>query len=347
MVEFAGWSMPVQYSSILEEHKAVRETAGIFDISHMGEFAVSGPDAEKKLNAIFTNDLAKLERGQGQYTLMCNERGGVIDDLIIYKLNANRFWLVVNASMIEEDFVWIQKQLGNAELKLENQSDATGALALQGPKAEEILTAFLKPDEVLPKRNEIKSFLWGVVQMYVACTGYTGERGYELFFPAGASEKVLYALLNAGKPLGLKPAGLGARDTLRLEACYPLNGNDLSPERTPLEAGLGIFVALDKEADFPGKAVMARQKVCGPEWKLVAWRMVEKGAPPRAHYPLYAGQNKVGELTSGCLSPTLGYGIGMGYVQSRYSSPGQELDVEVRGNRVKGIITKKPFYRNL
>ena len=346
LVDFGGWSMPVQYSGILEEHKAVREAAGVFDISHMGEFFVSGPDATSFLNGLLTNDVEKLAVGQGQYTIMLNDGGGVIDDLIIYRKREQEFFLVVNASKIDEDRSWIEGKLpAGSGVAFSDQSSLYSAVALQGPKALEIARAFLGAGWPEPKRNEITSYSFNCQEILTARTGYTGEDGIELFFANEIAERFFLALLDAGKPFGLKPCGLGARDTLRLEACLPLNGNDLSSKRTPLEAGLGFFVSLTKVADFTGKAILQKQKSDGVNEKLVAFRLKDKGPPPRPHYCLYSGAECVGEVTSGAPSPTLGYGIGMGYVKSAYALPGRTLEIEVRGNRMPVEVIKKPFYK--
>jgi aminomethyltransferase len=344
LVEFGGWHMPVQYTGIVDEHKAVREAAGVFDISHMGEFFVSGANAQAFLNGLLTNDAGKLEVGRGQYTLMLNDEAGVIDDLIVYRLHPEEFLLVVNAAKIEEDFAWIKEHLP-AGVDVHDRSDSTGALALQGPKALEIARTFLGAGWPEPQRNQITAYSWNCQPILTARTGYTGEDGLELFFPSEIAETFLTALLEAGKPLGLKPAGLGARDTLRLEACLPLNGNDLSPHRTPLEAGLGAFVSLTKEAVFPGKDVLLKQKANGVNEKLVAFRPTQGGPPPRAHYGLFANDARVGEVTSGAPSPTLGCGIGLAYVATELAEPGTKLDLEVRGTRVPVEVVKKPFYK--
>jgi len=345
LVEFGGWLMPVQYTGIVEEHKAVRATAGLFDISHMGEFFVSGEKALAFLNGLLTNDVAKLEVGQGQYTLMLNEEGGVIDDLILYRLHETEFLLVVNASKIAEDHAWITRNLPTTGASFSDKSEAFSAVALQGPRAVEIARQFLGAAWPEPRRNEITSFSWNCQPILTARTGYTGENGLELFFAHEIAERFFLDLLECGRPLGLKPCGLGARDTLRLEACYPLNGNDLSATRTPLQAGLGTFVALTKDAVFPGKNVLQQQKIDGVKETLVAFRLTEKGPPPRPHYPLYCGPDLVGEVTSGAPSPTLGGGIGMAYVNTVLAKPGTILHLEVRGARVPVEVVKKPFYK--
>jgi aminomethyltransferase len=344
LVEFGGWEMPVQYTGIVEEHKAVREAAGVFDISHMGEFFVGGAGALSFLNGLLTNDVAKLAVGQGQYTLMLNEAGGVIDDLILYRLHETEFFLVVNAAKIEEDRAWIKKNVP-AGVSFVDQSGAYSALALQGPRALEIARIFFGPAWPEPKRNELTRASWNCQPILTARTGYTGEDGLELFFANEIAENVFLQLLEIGRPLGLKPCGLGARDTLRLEACLPLNGNDLSARRTPLAAGLGFFVSLTKEEIFPGKEILQKQKNEGPKEVLVAFRLQDKGPPPRPHYPLFCGPEQVGEVTSGAPSPTLGGGIGLAYVSPVLAKPGTVLHLEVRGARVPVEVVKKPFYK--
>jgi aminomethyltransferase len=348
LVEFGGWHMPVQYTSIVDEHKAVRESAGVFDISHMGEFLIWGPSAGDYLNEILTNDVAKLAVGQGQYTLMLNEEGGVIDDLILYRVENEKFLLVVNAAKIEEDREWLQSHLAAANtVVFEDRCAAMSALAVQGPRALQVARALLGAGWPMPEHNQITSYSWNCQPILAARTGYTGEDGVELFFPSEIAENFFNALLEAGTPLGLKPCGLGARDTLRLEACLPLNGNDLTPHRTPIEAGLGTFVSLTKAADFPGKEVLLKQKANGVNEKLVAFRLTQGGPPPRAHYALFLGEERVGEVTSGAPSPTLGCGVGLAYVDVEFAEPGTQLELEVRGARVPVEVVKKPFYKRV
>ncbi len=334
LVPFAGWNMPVQYSSIITEHTAVRTACGIFDISHMGQFFVSGPVT--LLNRLLTNDLAKLGPGQGQYTLMLNENGGVIDDLIAYRTGENSFFLVVNASMIEADYAWMTEHL-DPQVKLVNQSDQWAGMAIQGPLAAAVF-AKVFPSETLPPRNGILFTHDGTI---VCRTGYTGEDGFEFFClnheGIACWEKFLAA--------GAAPCGLGARDSLRLEMGYPLNGNDLSPTRTPIEAGLGFFCDLTK-GEFIGREALARQKEEGPAMKLTAIRYLEKGAPPRAHYPVVSATGEViGELASGVLSPSLMTGIGMAYLPAEFSKIGTNLNIEVRGKLCPAEVVKKPFYK--
>jgi len=336
LVPFAGWIMPVQYTSILKEHNAVRESAGIFDISHMGQFFIDGPGASEWLNRMLTNDVAKLAPGQGQYTLMLNERGGVIDDLILFRTGEDSYFLVVNASKIEEDFAWLAQHKPD-DAALRDDSAAWAGMAVQGPDATTIFHNAC-PGEALPPRNGIATTADGCI---VCRTGYTGEDGFEFFAPATQAGANWGKLTSAGA----MPCGLGARDTLRLEMCYPLNGNDLSPDRTPVEAGLGYFCDLTK-GPFIGGDVISRQKSEGPAIKLCAIQYTEKGAPPRAHYAVLDEQgNELGELTSGALSPSLGTGIAMAYLPANAAKPGTPLQIDVRGRQFPAKVVKKPFYK--
>lgn len=338
MVEFAGWSMPVQYSSILEEHQAVRERVGVFDISHMGEIVVRGPEAESWLNTVLTNDVFQLGSGEGQYTLMLNERGGVIDDLILYRIDRNHYLLVVNASKTEEDFAWLESQRRGARVDLENLSADWGALAVQGPQAPQIYGELFR--QALPGRNRLETYrLPGGELAYLGITGYTGEPGFEMFLPAGLTREWFDRLL----ALGVQPCGLGARDTLRLEMGYPLNGSDLLPNRTPIEAGLTPFVAMEKG---PFIGLPALEKVRQRKHDRLVGLMLEGKAPPlRAHYPIFFESFRIGETTSGALSPSLGVGIGMAYLPPSFCRLGTHLEVEIRGSKFPARVVKKPFYR--
>jgi aminomethyltransferase len=360
LVEFGGWEMPVQYSSIVEEHLAVRRTGGLFDISHMGDVAVSGPGAQAFLNHLLTNNAAKLEAGQGQYTLMCNERGGVIDDLYAYHTVGQHFLLVINASRIDADVAWMQKQLGlwpgRADVILEDLSGSLGAVALQGPRVRSFI------DQAIPgpftdgarvakasdlKKNEIALTHFSGRQVHLGCTGYTGEDGFEIIAPAEAIEAIWTRLLEVGRAQGLQPAGLGARDTLRTEMCYPLYGHELDENTTPIEAGLGFFVALDK-GEFLGRARLAEQKAGGTARKCAAFRMTDKSAPPRPGYPIWSkGENaaKLGAVGSGTQSPSLNVGIGLGYVPPEFAKPGTEIQIEIRGRRSPAVVVAKPIYK--
>lgn len=345
MVPFAGWLMPVQYTSIVEEHQAVRTNVGIFDISHMGQLIVDGTGACEWLNAILTNNVGKLDVGTGQYTFLLNERGGIIDDLIVYRIDEQKFLLVVNAARADEDFAWLQDHLPavNAVL-LTNRSADFGGVAIQGPRIIELFHALFGADVDLPPRNSIADFPFDGSAVSVARTGYTGEDGIEVFFRSQDAAKFWNAALEKGKPFGIKPCGLGARDTLRLEMCYPLNGSDLSPERNPIEAGLGFFVDLTKP-NFIGRDVLVETKEKGPHEKLVPFRMKEKGPPPRPHYAVFENGERVGEVTSGTLSPSLNWGIGMAYVSTGRTKIGSQIDIEIRGQKFPATIEKKPLYK--
>lgn len=343
VVPFGGWLMPVQYTSISDEHQAVRKNVGMFDISHMGQLIVSGAGAAAWLNKMLTNNVEKLEIGGSQYTFLLNEAGGMIDDLIVYRLEPELFLLVVNASRTDEDLAWLQQHL-EPGIALHNRSADFGALAVQGPRVTELLCAMLGNATSIPTRNQIAPFEYQQIPLQIARTGYTGEDGVEIFFRARDASKLWNAFLTEGARFGLRPCGLGARDTLRLEMCYPLNGSDLSPEHNPMEAGLGFFVDLSK-SDFVGRAELARAKANGPSRRLVPFRMRTKGPPPRPHYPVYAGGERVGEVASGTLSPSLGYGIGMAYLPAAQAKIGTELEIEIRGQKFPASIEKKPLYK--
>lgn len=338
MVPFAGWNMPVQYTGIIDEHNTVRTTCGVFDISHMGQFVVSGEGTTNWLNRMFTNNLNKLTDGIGQYSMMLNEKGGVIDDLIIYRLGADHYFVVVNASMIDEDYAWLTAHKP-AGITLENKSADFVGLAVQGPSCEEVFSR-LCPEIILPEHNGILRFKSGGDELIVCRTGYTGENGFEFFCPAthGVAwfEKVIAC--------GAKPCGLGARDSLRLEMCYSLNGSDLSPEKTPLEAGLSWCCDLSK--DFMGVEALRAQKAQGRPTALVAIEYTGKGAPPRHGYEVQSTDGKhLGELCSGVLSPSLGKGIGLAYLPASVAKVGTEVHVIVRGKAVPAMIVKKPFFK--
>lgn len=345
MVPFAGWDMPVQYSGIVEEHKAVRQSAGVFDISHMGQFIVSGKGVEAFLNRVLTNDITKLSPGQGQYTLLLNTRGGVIDDLIAYRTSEREFFLVVNASRIDVDWAHLESQLTkDDDVMMANASDFTAGLAIQGPKAREVAAAIFGNNDSFPAHNTILVSMTDTGPMWLCGTGYTGEEGFEFFMPAETAETWFRKIVDAVKALGGLPCGLGARDTLRLEMGYPLNGNDLSEDRTPLQAGLGFFVALDK-GDFTGREALVEQKAAGLPDKLAAFRMTGAAPPPRPHYPVAVNGQIVGEVCSGTQSPSLGAGIGMAYLPAADSKTGTVIEIEIRGRRFLAEIVKKPFYR--
>ena len=352
IIPFGGWLMPVQYTSILEEHQAVRNNVGIFDISHMGQLIVSGPAAAEWLNTMLTNNIDKLEVGQGQYTFLLNERGGIIDDLIVYRIEEQKFLLVVNAARTDEDIAWLDQHLPAVEaavsaanqVRIDNHSADFGGVAIQGPRVAELFHVLFGNDVDLPPRNHIVDLGFDGTKVSVARTGYTGEDGVEVFFRAQDAAEFWNAALEKGKAFGIKACGLGARDTLRLEVCYPLNGSDLSPERNPIEAGLGFFVDLTK-LNFIGRETLFKAKENGSPEKLVAFRMQAKGPPPRPHYLVFDNSERIGEVTSGTLSPSLNYGIGMAYVSAPHAKIGTRIDIEIRGQKFPAIIEKKPLYK--
>ena len=357
LIEFGGWEMPVQYTSITDEHLAVRKAAGIFDISHMGEVTVSGAGAEAFLNSVLTNDLRKLAAGEGQYTLMCNERGGVIDDLYAYKLSDGVYFLIINASRIDPDVAWLQSQASrfSGDLDLTDASHNYAAIAVQGPRVKEFINAVIPGASSSAmrvaavtdlKKNQIGGFKFGTSGVLVSRTGYTGEDGFEIVGSDEAIQRLWDQCLALGQPFGLKPAGLGARDTLRTEVCYPLYGHELDESTTPIEAGVGFFVSLDK-GEFNGRAVLAEQKTRGVKKKCVAFKMTDKSAPPRPHYPIWANGAPVGEVVSGTQSPSLNLGIGLGYVPPEWAAPGTIIEIEIRGKRAPAAVVSKPIYRKI
>jgi aminomethyltransferase len=344
MVPFAGWEMPVQYAGIVEEHKAVRANVGVFDISHMGQFLVEGRSAEEFLNRALTNNVARLAPGEGQYTLLLNERGGVIDDLIVYRMSEREYFLVVNASKIEEDEAHLRSLGFGGDVQFRNISAVTGGIAVQGPKSREVFTAVFGAEAAFPPRNTIFMSMTNDGVLYLCGTGYTGEDGFEFFAPAAVIGDWFDRLVQASRDAGGMPCALGARDTLRLEMGYPLNGNDLSPDTTPLQSGLGFFVDLEKEK-FTGRDALLAQKAAGVPTRLAGFRMTSQSPPPRPHYAVWRNGTQVGEVCSGGVSPSLGQGIGMAYLPGDVSKPGTPIEIEIRGKRYAAETVKKPFYR--
>lgn len=357
LIEFGGWEMPVHYTSITEEHLAVRKAAGLFDISHMGEVTVSGAASAAFLNHVLTNDIRKLTPGLGQYTLMGNERGGVIDDLYAYCLADGVYFLVINASRIEADVAWLQARAAEFpnrdQLVLTDASHNYAAVAVQGPRVKEFITDCLPGASLSARRvarvtdlkkNEIGGFPCASGSVLVSRTGYTGEDGFEIVGSDEAIKQVWDLVLAKGQAFGVKPCGLGARDTLRTEVCYPLYGHELNEDTTPIEAGVGFFVALDK-GEFIGRARLAEQKTAGVKKKLIAFKMTEKSAPPRPGYAIWAGGARVGEVVSGTQSPSLGIGIGLGYLPPEWAKPDTRIEIEIRGKCAPAVIVPKPIYR--
>ena len=343
LVEFGGWEMPVQYSSILDEHRAVRTCAGLFDVSHMGEFKVEGKDALTFLQHLVPNDVSRLAINQALYTQLCLPDGGTIDDLIIYHLADNHYMLVVNAANIDNDFTWVEKQASNFNVQITNQSDTTALLALQGPEAQAILQPLTEVDPSTVRYYHCAPGSVNGINCIISRTGYTGEDGFELYCASSDVSKLWDELLAAGKDRGLLPAGLGARDTLRLEAGYCLYGHELDEQTNPLEANLGWTVKLNKD-EFIGHDALLKVKEQGPERKLIGIEMVERGVC-RGGYTIYEDDQQIGSLTSGAPGPTLNKNIGMGYVATSHAVVGKILHIDIRGKRTAAQIVALPFYK--
>lgn len=343
-IDFGGWDLPVQFSSIKEEHEAVRTKAGLFDVSHMGEIEVKGTGSLAFLQKMMTNDVSKLKSSGAQYTAMCYENGGTVDDLLVYKIEDDHYLLVVNASNIEKDYKWLQDHVeGNVELK--NLSEDMAQLALQGPLAEKVLQKLAGNTNLA----EIGFFKFqqdvdlNGKKVLVSRTGYTGEDGFEVYCDAKDATALWNEILEAGKDEGVLPCGLGARDTLRFEANLALYGQELSPDITPLEAGIGFAVKVNKEADFIGKKVLKQQKENGVPRKLAGIEMIDRGIP-RHGYPVYKGEELIGEVTTGTQSPTLKKNIGLALIKKEHAGLGTELEVEIRGKRLRAKVADTPFY---
>ena len=341
IVPFGGYLMPVQYRGIMEEHHKVRNAAGIFDVSHMGEFEFRGPGALAFLQRMTINDVAKLEIGQAQYSAMCYPEGGLVDDLIVYRL-PERYLLVVNAANLQKDWDWL-KQHAEAGVEMHDASEATGLLAVQGRSAEATLQKLTRAN-----LQEIKYYWFAQADLagvpaLISRNGYTGEDGFEVGFPAEHSPRLWEALLAAGAEFGLEPAGLGARDTLRLEMKFCLYGNDIDQTTNPIEAGLGWITKLDK-GDFIGRPALAQIKAAGPQRKLVGLALEGRNLARHGFAILQAGE-KIGEVTSGTFSPSLQKSIAMGYVAAAHSGVGTEVEIEIRGRGVNACVVKTPFYQ--
>lgn len=344
-IDFGGWELPVQFSSIKEEHEAVRTKAGLFDVSHMGEVEVKGPGSLAYLQKMMTNDVSKLKNGGAQYTAMCYENGGTVDDLLVYKIEEDHYLLVVNASNIEKDYEWMKDHLeGDVEIK--NLSEDMAQLALQGPAAEDVLQKLANEHDL----SQIGFFKFSEEvdlngkKALVSRTGYTGEDGFEVYCKSEDAVSLWKDILETGKSAGVVPCGLGARDTLRFEANLALYGQELSPEISPLEAGIGFAVKLNKEEDFIGKEALKQQKENGVPRKLVGIEMIDRGIP-RHGYPVYKGDVKIGEVTTGTQSPTLKKNIGLALIDTKETEIGNEVEVEIRGKRLKAAVSATPFYK--
>lgn len=341
MVPFAGFNMPVRYSSDIEEHMTVRNGVGVFDVSHMGEFTLKGPDALDLIQRVTTNDASKLADGQAQYSSLPNETGGLVDDLIVYKIRDEDYLLVVNAGNIGKDWNWISR-FNTKGVEMKNISDEISLFAVQGPKAKDVVQKLTNLD-----LNTIKYYhfaigdLAGVPNVLISNTGYTGAGGFELYVPNAYAEQVWNALFDAGKDVAIKPIGLGARDTLRLEMGYCLYGNDIDDTTSPLEAGLGWITKFTK--DFTNSDALKKQKESGVSRKLVGFKLLEKGIPRHDYVIKDASGEVIGKVTSGTMSPVLGIGVGLGYLSTEHASPGTNIFIDVRGKALKAEVTKLPF----
>ncbi len=343
MIEFGGWEMPVQYSSIVAEHLAVRSNVGIFDLSHMGEIEVNGPGALTLIQKLITNDASKLSDGRILYSPMCTDTGGIVDDLLVYRFSASKYVLVVNASNTDKDFDWIHSHNSNGA-EISNVSDETVLIALQGRNAPIILEALT---DVNVSAIEYYAFMEGEVSgipTYISRTGYTGEAGFELYVAANRGEDLWNVLHDATINAGGKVVGLAARDTLRLEMKFCLYGNDIDETTTPLEAGLRWTVAFDK-GDFSGKNALTRQRDRGIKRRLTGFRMLDRGIA-RSHHNVYHGDLSIGEVTSGAPSPSLGYNIGLAYLPIEWSKRKTKINIEIRGKRHSAEVVATPFYKS-
>jgi aminomethyltransferase len=344
MVDFGGWDMPVQYSGVIEEHLAVRNAAGLFDVSHMGEIEVRGQGALAYIQQLTINDASRLVDGQVQYSAVCYENGGVVDDVTLYRFSEEHYMFCVNASNIDKDYSWMQEILRKgqfADVELANISDSVGQIALQGPKADVILARLTDFDLAsIPYYHFAEDQINGT-NCIISRTGYTGEDGFELYCAADKTESLWNALLDAGTADGLVPVGLGARDTLRLEKKYALYGHEISSEITPLEAGLGWITKLDKPS-FVGREALLAMKEKGVPRRLVGIKMTDPGIP-REGYSLFAGDEEIGVVTSGTMSPSLKVGIALGLVSADHAAIGTELSVGIRNRQAKAEVVKTPF----
>jgi len=343
MVPFAGYNMPVQYAGINAEHETVRKAVGVFDVSHMGEFILKGDHALDLIQQVTSNDASKLYDGKVQYSCLPNEDGGIVDDLLVYRLDEKTYMLVVNASNIEKDWSWISKY-NTMGVDMKNISDRTSLLAIQGPKAAEALQSLTDVDLVSMEYYTFnRGKFAGVDNVIISATGYTGAGGFEIYFDNQHADQIWEAIFKAGEPFGIKPIGLGARDTLRLEMGFCLYGNDIDDATSPLEAGLGWVTKFSKT--FTNSEALQQQKQAGVSRKLVGFEMIERGIP-RHDYPIVdADGNNIGKVTSGTQSPSLQKAIGMGYINTEFAKEGAEIYISIRDNKVKAKIVKPPFYK--
>ena len=344
MVPFAGWDMPVEYSGITAEHMAVRTAAGLFDVSHMGQVELAGDNALAAVQHIVSNDVAKLQNGQAQYSALMTPEGTFVDDVLVYRFAEKHYLLVVNGANVDKDYAWIAAHAPEVgEVAIVNSSDRYALIAVQGPKARGIVQTLTAVDLSAVKYYWFAHGEVAGVRATISRTGYTGEDGFEVFVPPQYADKVWLALMEAGAPHGLIPCGLGARDTLRLEAAMSLHGNDIDETTTPVEAGLNWIVGWKKDS-FIGSDVLRQQKADGPSRKLVGFEMIDRGIA-RQGYGIYAGGEAVGTVTSGTQTPYLKKAIGLGYVAAAHAAHGTELEIDIRGRRLKAVVVPTPFYK--
>jgi aminomethyltransferase len=345
MVAFAGYNMPLQYSGLSQEHHAVRNGVGVFDVSHMGEFYVTGPNAFELVQKISTNDVSKLVDGKVQYSCMPNGKGGIVDDLLIYRFSEEKYLLVVNASNIEKDWNWISEQ-NTMNAVMENASDTISLLAVQGPKAAEAMQSLTSIDlsQMTYYTFEEGTFA-GVDNVLVSATGYTGSGGFEIYFKNENAEAIFNSVLEAGNAFDIEPAGLGARDTLRLEMGFCLYGNDIDDSTSPLEAGLGWITKFTDGNEFIDRELLAKQKEEGVTRKLVAFEMIDKGIPRQGYEIVDSNDDVIGIVTSGTMSPSMKIAIGLGYVNLPHNKVDTEIYIRVRKKTLKAMVVKLPFYK--
>lgn len=343
MHEFAGYNMPIEYSGIIDEHQTVVNSVGVFDVSHMGEFWVKGPKAVEFLQKVTSNDVTKLQIGKAQYTCFINENGGIVDDFIVYYYEPEKYLMVVNAANIDKDWEWCTKWI-TMGAELENASEHTTQLAVQGPKAKETLQKLTETDlSSIPFYGFSTSKFAGVENVIISNTGYTGAGGFELYFYPEYGMKIWEAVFEAGDEFGIKPIGLGARDTLRLEMGYCLYGNDLDDTTTPLQAGLGWITKFADNKPFIGRDVLEKEKSEGISRKLCCFELTDKGIPRQGYEIVNEQAEIIGNVTSGTMSPMMKKGIGMGYVRPQYSKEGTEIFIKVRNRNLKAVVVKPPF----
>jgi aminomethyltransferase len=343
MVPFAGYNMPVQYTGINAEHETVRKAVGVFDVSHMGEFILKGENALALIQKVTSNDASKLYDGKVQYSCLPNEDGGIVDDLLVYRLDDKTYMLVVNASNIEKDWNWISKYNTDG-VEMKDISDRTSLLAIQGPKAAEALQSLTDIDLASMEYYTFnRGTFAGIDNVIVSATGYTGAGGFEIYFENANAEHIWDAIFKAGEPFGIKPIGLGARDTLRLEMGFCLYGNDIDDKTSPLEAGLGWVTKFSKE--FTNSEALQQQKAAGVQQKLVGFEMIDRGIPRHDYVIVDADGNNIGRVTSGTQSPSLQKAIGLGYVKNEFAKEGSEIFISIRDNKVKAKVVKPPFYK--